>query len=299
MFARLRLEKSPSPLKNNSPTRQKALKRRLFLDEDEEHDDARPPSPKKKKQTHYSVATLFDKYKKPRADEEDRTINRYHSRRHRPSRSPEPDPPLVTELDERYTHLRATLHSAAHSLLETAETNLVTQSESSIRANRQKAATLETQLNRRLTTPLIDLTVDYAATGPDGRARTAAVAIRGAVSAFEESLASASDDLDQLWTEWAEAQAEIDELLLLSDSESSGSGSRKGLSPSSLRTSNGDSVTKGISASSSHAEVLGAFKSDLDSASKDVVEEMMTYEEKFLKEIEKEAGNILHSFLNR
>ncbi|KAI1653357.1 hypothetical protein F4813DRAFT_393805 [Daldinia decipiens] len=63
----------------------------------------------------------------------------------------------------------------------------------------------------------------------------------------------------------------------------------------------GASVVSGISpsASASHVEALARFGTDLDRASKDVVEEMTTYEEKFLKEIEKEAGNILHSFLNR
>ncbi|KAI0842608.1 hypothetical protein F5Y06DRAFT_292541 [Hypoxylon sp. FL0890] len=299
MFARLRSEKASSPLKSDSPVRPKAFKHRLLLDDDEDN-GTRAPSPKRHRQGHYSIAPLFDKYKRVRADEEDQASTRLHVRRQRPSPSPEPDHPLVTELDERYAALRATLHSAALSALSTAEADLLSYSESNIRSNRAKMATLESQLNKLLA-PLQDLTVDYTATGSDGRERTETVAMRDAISAFEAKLESTAAELEQLWTSWAEAQAEIEDL---GEEMLSLSGSRNGSDNSVLvdetrRSAAGD-MTRGTNGiSPSHAEALDAFAADLDKASKEVVEEMMTYEEKFLKEIEKEAGNILHSFLNR
>ncbi|KAI1380625.1 hypothetical protein F4677DRAFT_440957 [Hypoxylon crocopeplum] len=54
-----------------------------------------------------------------------------------------------------------------------------------------------------------------------------------------------------------------------------------------------------MSIPASHSDAIVEFGADLDKASRDVVEEMISYEDEFLKEIEKEAGNILHSFLNR
>ncbi|OTA70527.1 hypothetical protein K449DRAFT_13742 [Hypoxylon sp. EC38] len=98
MFARLRSEKASSPLRSDSPVRPKTFKHRLLLEDDEDN-DMRPPSPKKHKQGHYSIAPLFDRYKRPRVDEEDQASTRPHGRRQRPSPSPEPDHPLVTELD--------------------------------------------------------------------------------------------------------------------------------------------------------------------------------------------------------
>ncbi|KAI2606393.1 uncharacterized protein GGS25DRAFT_524060 [Hypoxylon fragiforme] len=75
--------------------------------------------------------------------------------------------------------------------------------------------------------------------------------------------------------------------------------SRKGFSDGAVSNtlSEENSATRGISPS--HTNAVAEFRADLDMASKDVVEEMMTYEEKFFKEIEKEAGNIMQSFLNR
>ncbi|KAI2467555.1 hypothetical protein F4781DRAFT_307898 [Annulohypoxylon bovei var. microspora] len=287
MFARLRSEQAPTPVKSDSPIRLKSFKHRL-LDEDEEDDNMPPPSPKRHKQKRYSVAPVFDKYKRLGVDEDEQVANRHHNRRQQLSPSPNPLSPLVKELNDRYVHLRATLHSAALSSLSSAESQLSAASESSIRANRQKAASLESQL-QSLVAPLQDLTVDYTAVGENGRPRTAAVSIRDAVAAFAEKLESTVAELDGLWAEWAAAQAEIEELG--SDVRVS---SRKG------SRLNIDSSTKGMtSASASHSEALVGFGADLDKASKDVVEEMVTYEEKFLKEIEKEAGKILHSFLNR
>ncbi|KAI1800678.1 hypothetical protein F4811DRAFT_556614 [Daldinia bambusicola] len=270
MFARLHSDIFPAPVKTNPPVPRKSLKHRLFLDEDgdededeDEGEDTRPPSPKKHRKTHYSVAPLFDKYRRPRPEGDDKTPSHIHNRRQRLSPSPNPDPPLALELDGRYANLRATVHSAAIAGLEEAEAELITQSETKIHANRQQMAALETQLNK-LISPLQGLTVDYTATGEDGRERTAVVAIRDAISSFEEKLKAAVTELD-------------DEIRLI-----------------------GASVVSGISlsASASHAEALAGFGADLDRASKDVVEEMMTYEEEVLKKIEKETGNILHSFLD-
>ncbi|KAI0137949.1 hypothetical protein F4776DRAFT_95974 [Hypoxylon sp. NC0597] len=299
MFARLRSEKASSLLRSDSPVRPKTFKHRLLLDDDEDNDnDTRPPSPKRHRQGHYSIAPLFDKYRKPRVDEDDQASTRLQSRRRqRPSPSPEPDHPLVTELDDRYATLRATLHSAAFSALSTTESSLLAQSESSIRSNRQKLSALEAHLSK-LVSPLQGLTVDYTATGPDGRERTVAVSMRDAISAFEAKLGSAAAELEGLWTSWAEAQAEIEDLGEEMLGSRNGSDSSV-LADGTRRSGAGDmtSGTKGISPS--HAAALAAFGADLDKASKEVVEEMMTYEEEFLKEIEKEAGNILHSFLNR
>lgn len=212
MFARLHPDAIPTPLKTDSPAPLKSFKRRLFLDDDD--DDVRPPSPKKHRKTHYSVAPLFDKYRRPRANEEDQIPSHVHNRRQRLSPSPDPDPPLVSELGgklnipalyspltptlERYANLRATVHSAAIACLEEAEAELVAQSEANIRANRQKMAALEAQINK-LISPLQDLTIDYTATGEDGRERTAAVAIRDAISTFEATLEAAAADLNGLW----------------------------------------------------------------------------------------------------
>ncbi|KAI1463955.1 uncharacterized protein F4812DRAFT_463287 [Daldinia caldariorum] len=272
MSARLRSNIFPTPVKTNSSVPRKSLKHRLFLDEEEDEDedeDTRPPSPKKHRKTHYSVAPLFDRYRRPRSEENDKTPSHIHNRRQRLSPSPDPDPPLALELGERYANLRATIHSAAIAGLEEAEAELIAQSEAKIHANRQQMAALETQLNK-LISPLQDLTVDYTATGEDGCERTAA----------------------------AEVQVEIDDL---GEETLSRKGSDRAAGEIRLV---GASIVSGISPSASashaeaHAEALAGFGTDLDRASKDVVEEMMTYEEEFLKKIEKEAGNILHSFLN-
>ncbi|OTB15166.1 hypothetical protein K445DRAFT_12443 [Daldinia sp. EC12] len=293
MFARLRSNIFPTPARTNSPSPPKSLKHRLFLDEDEyededEDEDTRPPSPKKRKKTHYSVAPLFDKYRRSRGDEDNQATSHIPIRHQRLSPSPDPDPSLVLELgaferrqiiypsieyeltntaplSERYANLRATVHSAAIAGLEEAEAEIIAQSEAKIHANRQKLATLEAQLNK-LISPLQNLTVDYTATGEDGRERTAA----------------------------AEVQVEIDDLgeETLSRKGSEGAADEARLT--------GASTVSGISpsTSASHAEVLAGFGMGLDRASKDVVEEMIRYEEECLKNIEKEAGNILHSFLN-
>ncbi|KAI8957260.1 hypothetical protein F5Y11DRAFT_364034 [Daldinia sp. FL1419] len=265
MFARLHSDSIPSSLKPHSPAPLKSFKRRLGLGEDED-ENIRPPSPKKHRKAYYSIAPLPDKYRRPRIDKDNPALSHTYNRRQRLSPSPSPDPPLVSEIGERYATLRATLHSAAISGLEEVETELVAQSDASIRANRKNLVAVEAQLNK-LISPLQDLTVDYTATGEDGRERTAAEETQVEIKGLgEETL------------------------------------SRKGSDPADeeIRLS-GTSVVSGISpsASDSHVAALAAFGSDLDRADKDVVEEMITYEEKFLKEIEQEAGNILHSFLNR
>ncbi|KAI1653356.1 hypothetical protein F4813DRAFT_393804 [Daldinia decipiens] len=197
MFARLHPDAIPTPLKTYSSAPLKSFKRRLFLDDDDE-DDVRPPSPKKHRKTHYSVAPLFDKYRRPRVDEENQIPSHVHNRRQRLSPSPDPDPPLVSELGERYANLRATVHSAVITAFEEAEAELVAQSEANIRANRQKMAALEAQI-KKLISSLKDLTIDYTATGEDGHERTAAVAIRDAISIFEVKLEAAVAELDGLW----------------------------------------------------------------------------------------------------
>lgn len=99
---------------------------------------------------------------------------------------------------ERYANLRAILHSAALAGLEEAEANVLTRSEADIRANRQKAATLDSQVTKLLA-PLQDLTVDYTATGEDGQERTVAIAISNAITTFEKKLEAAVSELDGLW----------------------------------------------------------------------------------------------------
>lgn len=99
---------------------------------------------------------------------------------------------------ESYAHLRATIHNAALAGLEEAETELAAHSDAQINANRQKLAALEAQMNK-LVAPLQNLTVDYTATGEDGRERTVAVAIRDAIAAFEQKLQTAITELDGLW----------------------------------------------------------------------------------------------------
>ncbi|KAI1204658.1 uncharacterized protein F4807DRAFT_465432 [Annulohypoxylon truncatum] len=311
MFSRLRSEQ-PTPRKSESPARFKDLKRRLF-DEDEEPVNMSPPSPKRRKKGYYSVAPLFDKYKGREVDEDGQPSNRHHGHHRRPSPSPDPEQPLVKELDgknlnnpglqvsplptlfpDRYANLRATIHSAAISSLASTESQLSAASESSIRANRQKLLSLNSEIES-LAAPLQSLSVDYMATGEDGLPRTVAVSMKTAISAFEEKLESTVAELDGIWAEWEQINAEIEEL-----------GSNMGILPRKapgLTHAGGGGVRKGTavpsSTSASHSEALVKFDTDLKMASKDAIEEMTMYEEKFLSEIEKEAGNILHSFLDR
>ncbi|KAL7623163.1 hypothetical protein AAE478_006844 [Parahypoxylon ruwenzoriense] len=267
MSARLHSKQIPTPLKSDSPRQPNTLKRRLFPDEDEdededEHDEnVRPPSPKRRVQ-HHSVAPLFDKYKRFRTDEDGPSGRGHHQRL---STSPDPESPLVTEIDERYARLRATLHSASLAGLEEAESELTARTDDNVRTNRQKLATLEGQMERLLA-PLQNLTVDYTATGEDGRQRTAAVAIRDAAEAL------------------AEIEALGNEVLYLQSLQSR-KGSRPGGGSDAIEAQRRrlddereevDLVaieTKGIS-----ADVATEFDEDLDEVSKDVAEEMEMYE---------------------
>ncbi|KAI0885433.1 uncharacterized protein GGS22DRAFT_160898 [Annulohypoxylon maeteangense] len=279
MFARLRPEQAPTPLKSDSSARFKSLKRRLFAS-DEEDDDIRSPPQKRPKQGHYSITPLLNKYKNLADDEDDQPSTRQHGRRRH--LSPSPDSELVKELDgkpltralpnhttnadpDRYTHLRATMHSAALSSLSTAEHELAASSERSIRSKRQNLASMESQL-KSLVAPLRDLTVDYMATGENGLPRTVAVNIRDAISAFETSLEKTVTELAGLWEEWEETQVEID-----------------GLAAELGASSRGDDggVGKGVvgGTASARDEVVVGIAADLDKASEDVVEEMATYEE--------------------
>ncbi|KAI2606394.1 uncharacterized protein GGS25DRAFT_524061 [Hypoxylon fragiforme] len=198
MFSRLRSEQTFTPLKSDPPRRLGTLKRRLQINEDEDEDELCLVSPKKKKQAYYSAAPLFNKFKRFKTDEVDRHIPRTYNRRQRMSPSPDPEPAVITELQERYANLRAILHSAALAGLEEAEANVLTRSEADIRANRQKAATLDSQVTKLLA-PLQDLTVDYTATGEDGQERTVAIAISNAITTFKKKLEAAVAELGGLW----------------------------------------------------------------------------------------------------
>ncbi|KAI0164379.1 hypothetical protein GGR52DRAFT_575728 [Hypoxylon sp. FL1284] len=244
MYARLRSPQIPTPAKSDPPQQLKAFKHRLFAGKDEEN-DGRPSTPKRKR---YSIAPIFDRYKRPRHDEAGNSQCRYYDRRRRPSPSPEPDPPLVTELND----LRATLHSAAMEALEGAEAELVDAAGDDVRANRQRLATLEARASRLLA-PLRDLTVDYTATDSAGR-RTVAVAIRDA----------------------AEAQAELEdvgrEIRMMALSSSNGSSvSEDG------RGMGAGSVSSGRAPTQDGAKA--GFRKDLEDASREVVDEMRIYEE--------------------
>ncbi|XXH03815.1 putative phosphoglycerate mutase pmu1 [Hypoxylon texense] len=298
MFARLRTSQIPTPVRSDPPQHPKAFKHRLFVGDDEEDNNSkRPLTPKRPKHTHYSAAPIFDRYKKPRVEEEeDDSLRRFYNRRRHLSPSPDPDPPLVTKLNDRYATLRATLHSAALAGLEEAEQELSAGATASIRGHRQQLAALDAQV-AKLAAPLRDLAVDYTAVDRSGRERTAAVAIRDAAAAFERKVEAAAGELDGLWASWAEAQAEIEALAreMLSSSSSSRNGS------SEVRLDGGDKATRGIApeTSASHDDALVGFGAALDEGSKEVVDEMRTYEEEFLKKIQQEAGNIMNSFLNR
>lgn len=99
MFARLRTAQIPTPVRSDPPQHLKAFKHRLFIDDDDEDNDRRSLTPKRPKHAHYSVAPIFDRYKRPRIDEEDNSHYRLYNRRRHLSPSPDPDPPLVTELN--------------------------------------------------------------------------------------------------------------------------------------------------------------------------------------------------------
>lgn len=109
-----------------------------------------------------------------------------------------PSTPANAKATERYTNLRATLHSEAFDDLEGAEAKLVADSEGNIRKNRQKLAALEAPV-KKLLAPLRDRTVDYTAVGADGRERTAAVSIGDAVAALEQQVEAAEGELERLW----------------------------------------------------------------------------------------------------
>ncbi|KAI5860305.1 hypothetical protein GGS23DRAFT_599674 [Durotheca rogersii] len=300
MSARLRPEQVPTPVRSDSPPRGVTLKHRLFCDEgaDEEADHVRPPAPKKRARHTCSVAPLFDRHKAARPDEHDRRAPGFlgPGRRQRRSPSPDRESPLAAELDARYAHLRATLRSAAHAGLAEAEAELSAGVDASVRASRERAAALESQV-ARLLTPLRDLSVDYTATGADGRQRTAAVAIRSAVAAFEAELSSARDDLDRLWAERDAAQAEIEAL---------GREVLQGHPPQLASLRKGDRQGEGTGdgekgkekeESGERAIVQAELGAELDRAGDEAIEEMALYEDKFLKEIENEGGNILRFVL--
>ncbi|OTB07015.1 hypothetical protein M426DRAFT_9095 [Hypoxylon sp. CI-4A] len=288
MYARLRSEQIPTPLKSTSPIRRKTDKRRLVLEEYE--DDGPLPPLKRNKQDHRPVAHVFDNHRWQRADEENQAIIRRHKRLSPPF---EPEQPLIKELNKRYAFLQATLHSSAISELEAAEKKLTAHAESEIDNNLEEGVKLQAKFNK-LTAPLQNETVDYTATGSDGCERTVPVVIHEAIVAFEEKLDSTSAELNRLWEECGEVQAEIE---LLAEEVL---GSRNG--SDGTRRSDGR-MAKGISASSSasasHEATMAEFRRGIDNMSKEVVEEMRQYEEEFLEEIENQTGNIMKSFLKR
>ncbi|KAI0892148.1 hypothetical protein F4806DRAFT_500311 [Annulohypoxylon nitens] len=290
MFSRLRSEEPPAPSKGDSSSRFKILKHRLYGegDEDEPEEyvnwgpgDENPEEymnwePPRKQRRQLDIAKRKKKGL-PNMDEDDQPPNRQHDRR-RLSPSPDSESPLVKEVEDRYTHLRATLHSAARSSLASVESELSAASESSTKTKLKQILSLSSEISS-LVSPMLNLDVDYMATDESGRARTVTIAIGAAYSALEEKIDSTEAEINRLWAEWEQTDAEIREIVsdlgLLSPKE-----------PDSEHVSrNGASSSE--------------FESDLEQAEKAVLEEMAVYEEELLKNIETEAGKILHSFLSR
>ncbi|KAI1091290.1 hypothetical protein F5B19DRAFT_278998 [Rostrohypoxylon terebratum] len=302
MFSRLRLEQAPALTKSDSSSLFEMLKHRLYdegegedeedMPEDvnwnpadgdlEEHIDWEPP---RKQRRQSAITHLKNKKGLPSIHEENQPSNRQYGRQ-RLSHSPDPESPLVKEVEDRYTHLRATLHSATRSSLASVESELVAASESSIKTKCKQMLALGSEM-LSLVSPMLNLDVDYMATDEGGHARTVTIAIGAACSALEEKIDSTEAEVNRLWAEWEQSEVEIKEIVsdlgLLSTNE-----------PDSNHTSR-----DGANFSSSHSKTLAEFDSDLDQAEKEVLEEMAMYEERFIKEIEIEAGKILHSFLSR
>ncbi|XDG04394.1 hypothetical protein ABKA04_004009 [Annulohypoxylon sp. FPYF3050] len=291
MFSRLRSEEAPLPPKSDSSSRFKTLKHRLYDEGDEDEPEEYvnwPPGdedpqeyinwePPRKQARQSAVAHPKKKKGLLNMDEDDQPPNRQHGRR-RLSPSPDSESPLVKEVEDRYTHLRATLHSAARSSLASVESELSAASESSSKTKCKQILSLSSEISS-LVSPMLNLDVDYMATDESGRARTVTIAIGAAYSALEEKIDSTEAEVNRLWAEWEQIDTEIREIVsdlgLLSPKE-----------PDSKHVSyNG--------ASSS------ALDSDLDQAERAVLEEMAAYEEEILKNIETEAGKIMHSFLSR
>ncbi|KAI1773431.1 hypothetical protein F4818DRAFT_109147 [Hypoxylon cercidicola] len=198
MYARLRSQ-IPTPVRSDPAQQKSAFKRRLLIDDDDDDEDSarRPSTPKRQRHARYSAAPIFDKHKRPRVYKDD-SPHRFYNRRRHLSSSPDPDPPLVSEVNERYANLRVTLHSAALAGLEEAEADIAATAGAKFRANRQALAAMDGQLGK-LHAPLRDLIVDYTATDSHGRERTAAIAISEAAATFEEKLEATSTEIDGLW----------------------------------------------------------------------------------------------------
>ncbi|KAI1500783.1 hypothetical protein F5X99DRAFT_409705 [Biscogniauxia marginata] len=262
MYARLHTDHLPTPLPlPNQPAHKVTTLRDRLIDGSES--TARPQLDKPR--AHYSIASLFNRYRKPSVNEDDSSIERLRTHRYPRSPSPEPEPPIIAELTSRYAELRTTLHSGIVTRLEEAQEELTNQAVDSIKAKQIELAQLEARSNQ-LYAPLRSAKVDYEAVGEDNQKRQT--------------------------TE--EAQAEIEELgkeaLLAASSSSSNDGISKHLRGALPK------LTSGMSPS--HIDAVVEFASDLDKESKEVVEEMMEYEKEFLQKIENEASSIVQSFLS-
>ncbi|KAI1081435.1 hypothetical protein F5B20DRAFT_588488 [Whalleya microplaca] len=265
--------RSPSP---QGPAQAQAharnLKHRLLMDleDDEDQENRRPPPPRR--QTQYSAAPFFEKYRKPRPGLDYQGMPNAHTRAQLP-RSPSPDlsSPLATEINENYAYLRATLHSAVITRLEEAEAELTAQTTAPIKSNRLEAARLEEQFNH-IIAPLKNLAFDIDMVGESGQSSVQSVVIGDILAGFASKLEAVE-----------EAQAEIEALgkaVLAGDQAAATAGEI-------------------IEISEPHVHATAEFGTELEQASKEVVEEMVEYEKKILQKIEQEAGNIVQSFLNR
>ncbi|KAI0594638.1 hypothetical protein F4775DRAFT_422763 [Biscogniauxia sp. FL1348] len=194
MYAHQHMEHLPTPLPAKPAPKAITFRHRLL---DDNENTTRSP-PKKPRTHYYSAASWFDRHRKPTVHDNDSSIDRLRTRRHQLSPSPGPEPPIISELTERYTELRTALHSSIVARLEEAQEELTTQAADSIKARQVALAQLEARSNQ-LHAPLRTAKIDYEAVGEDGQKRRTTVAIEDAVRALGQKLESATAELDGLW----------------------------------------------------------------------------------------------------
>ncbi|KAK8026694.1 hypothetical protein PG991_003750 [Apiospora marii] len=193
------------------------------------------------------------------------------------SRSPSSEPPVVTELEERYHKLRLALHSKAMDGFEKVEKELTDEVTASVSAIFDPVAQLD-QKFRQILLPLSDgeTQLNIVSTQDNGEdsQRSQTVQISTLAMEFEKEAAQAEIEL-------------IGKELLAMPSY----GEDSGLSEEGRRGKG----TKGMK--SKLDGLLDELSEDLDRTSSEVVEDMSKYEKKFCEKANSETGKIMAAFL--
>ncbi|KAI0858091.1 hypothetical protein F4860DRAFT_517149 [Xylaria cubensis] len=264
----------PTPLPTGNVRRKNV--REQLLDNDE--DDARPPP--LKKQAHYSMRSIFDKYKRRASDSGDTLIDPCRDQqRGQASPSPAPDPPMIEDLKRRYAALRVTLHSNGVKDVSKTEEALAAEADKKISANLSKLDKIVSKACE-LSATCLDYEVDTLIKNRDGQERTHTVQVREVLSRHQDLEVERCRQLARLWSSWGDAQADIIEL------------SNK------LHEFFERDPSKVTSGMSSNCDWTENDDLDIDRRSKQVVEDMIACEEEFQEKLKDEETNILEAMLS-